>query len=308
MADAHADDTQALTAKLADVAREHLTTIRNGWPHVLDPMQTTSTGGSQRTERPATEDELDLPPDARLDTPITLAFWVHAAVDEWPSILERPEHIPQPTTDPAAYPAWTIQLRTITVDCGNVYEMVDLLSREAERVAGWVDEGGQNYGARFVQEVAALARAVSRVAWPPKGDRMTIGDCPTCGRRIRVKAPEWRRVPQPTTDPDAYGYWSDWQPDRDKPIACRCGLEDTLEGWRARMAGPSLPLTAKQIVADVADQLGMRYKSPAVVRQWSRQGLVKVVKYSSTGEAMYDRTQVLAALLDREKRRDREAS
>lgn len=299
------DDTQALTAKLADVAREHLTTIRNGWRHVLDPMQTTSTGGSQRTERPATEDELDLPPDARLDTPITLAFWVHAAVDEWPSILERPEHIPQPTTDPAAYPAWTIQLRTITVHCGNVYEMVDLLSREAERLAGWVDEGGHDYGARFVQEVAALARAVSRVAWPPKGDRMTIGDCPTCGRRIRVKAPEWRRVPQPTTDPDTYGYWSDWQPDRDKPIACKCGIEDTIEGWHGRLVAfeQRKPKTADELVVIIRERLGMRYQ-PLTVRTWARRKLIKVVDYSDTGHAQYDVTQVLAALIDREKLRD----
>lgn len=286
----------------ADQAREHLATIRKGWRHVLDPIQTTGGGSIQRTERPATDDELDVPPDARLDTPLTLAFWVHAALDEWPNLLERPQHVPQPTTDPDAYPAWTIRMRTITVDCGNVYAMVDLLDREADRIAGWA-EPGHDFGATFVTELERAARSVARVAWPPKGDRMTIGDCPACGRRVRVKAPAWRRVPQPTTDPDAYAMWSDWHPERGKPIACRCGLEDTLEGWRERMAGPSLLLTAEQLVVDIREQLGMRYQS-GVVRQWARRGMVVTRGYSKQGHALYDRTQVLAALIAREKSRD----
>ncbi|HET7398980.1 MAG TPA: hypothetical protein VFJ94_10705 [Intrasporangium sp.] len=293
-------DTSPTDTTPTDAARDSLATIRKGWRHVLNPMQIAGGGSTRDTPRPATEDEIDYAPDARLDTPRTLAFWVHAAVDEWPGILDRPERVPQPTTDEDAYPAWTIHMRTITVDCGDVYDMLDLLEREVDRLATWVD-GTHDFGATFVTEVDSLARAVSRVAWPPKGDRMTIGDCPACGRRIRVKPPEWRRVPQPTTDPDTYPMWS-WRPERDKPITCRCGAEETLEGWRERMAGPSLLLTAEQIVTDVREQLGMRYTT-AAVRQWSRRGLIASKGYSKQGHALYDRTQVLAALMAREKER-----
>jgi hypothetical protein len=296
------------TAELspADQAREDLATIRKGWRHVLDPIETTTTSSSQRRERPATEDEADeqLPPDARVDTPRILAFWVHATLDKWPTILQ--------TLQPG--PDGKLRLVTTeTIDCGDLYAMVDLLDREAPRITDWVD-GDRNFGVTFVADLAKLARAVSRVAWPPKGDRMTIGDCPACHRRIRVKAPAWRKrpthVPQPTTNPDAYADWvwivpddAEYEPDRDAPISCRCGLSKTLEEWRTALAGPSLLLTAEQLVTDIREQLGMRYQ-PAVVRQWSRRGMISTRGYSAQGHALYDRTQVLAALIDREKRRD----
>lgn len=288
-----------------DDARKSLDTISRGWRHVLDPIQTTGGSTTRGGIRPATEDEIDFAPDARLDTPRTLAFWVHAAIEEWPAILQTL----QPDDD------GQLQLVTTeTIDCTNVTAMTDLLHREANRIVEWV-EPGHDYGATFIAELDALARAVARVAWPPKGDRLTIGDCPACGRRVRVKAPTWHKrpahVPQPTTDPTAYADWTwivpegaEWEADRAKPIVCRCGLEDDLEGWRQRMAGPSLLLTAEQIVVDVREQLGMRYQA-ASVRQWARRGLITSRGYSKQGHALYDRTQVLAALIDREKQRDR---
>jgi hypothetical protein len=36
---------------------------------------------------------------------------------------------------------------------------------------------------------------------------------------------------------------AEWEPDRDRPNACRCGLSQDLEDRRAAMAGPSLLLT-----------------------------------------------------------------
>lgn len=289
----------------ADAARDSLATIAKGWRHVLDPIETTSGGSTRRGIRPATEDEREFAPDARLDTPRTLAFWVHAALDEWPTILQTLQPV-----DPAKPDGELRLVTTETIDCSDVHAMTDLLHREADRIADW-----DLFGTTFVSDLDALARAVSRVAWPPKGDRLTIGDCPACGCRIRVKAPTWRRrpieVPQPTTDPKTYPAttWivpddAEWEADRVKPIVCRCGLEDTLEGWRARLAGPSLLLTAEQIVVDVRDQLGMRYEV-ATVRQWARRGMIVGRGYSKQGHALYDRTQVLAALIDREKQRDR---
>lgn len=304
------DDTEP--ASLADEAREHLTTIRKGWRHVLDPIESTGGGGSSMSApRPATEDEVDeqLPPDARFDTPLVLAFWVHAALDEWPTILQTLQPV-----DPAKPDGPMHLVTTGTIDCSDVIAMVDLLHREAARITAWT-EGTHEFGLTFVTDLAKIARAVSRVAWPPKGDRITIGECPNCGRRVRVKAPDWhkrpQRVPQPTTDPKHYAEWTwivpdgaEWEPDRQAPIACRCGLEDTIEGWRERIAGPVPLLTAEQLVVEIREQLGMRYQ-PVSVRQWARRGLIAVHGYSDQGHAKYDRTQVFAALLAREKRRDR---
>lgn len=296
----------------ADAAREALATIRKGWRYVLDPIRVETAGSMPGIAiRPATEDEIDFAPDARLDTPVTLAFWVHAALDEWPTILQTLEPV-----DPAKPDGKLHLVTTRTVDCADVLAMVDLLSVEAERIATWTDELGHDFGHRFVAELQALARAVARVAWPPKGDRMTIGDCPECGRRLRVKAPEWRRaalfVPVPSTDPTSYADWTrftpedaEWEPDRDQPITCRCGAEDTLEGWRERLAGPSEPMTAPEIVAMLRQRLGMRFESAAVVRQWARRGLIsKLDAHSDDGHALYDPVQVMAALINREKQRD----
>ena len=288
---------QTADATPADVAREHLATIRKGWRHVLDPIETTTTSSGSRgdTIRPATEDEADeqLPPDARFDTPRVLAFWVHAALEQWPTILQ--------TLQPGADGKLRLET-TETIDCGDLYAMVDLLDREAGRITGWVD-GDRDFGATFVGDLTKLAKAVARVAWPPKGDRITIGDCPACGRRVRVKAPTWLLLPQPTTDPHAYAEW-EWMPDRAGDITCRCGISDTLEGWHGRMVPfeEREPMTADQLVVVIRQELGMKYE-PAVLRQWSRRGMISTRGYSEKGHALYDRTQVLAALLDRERRR-----
>lgn len=299
------------TADLADEAREHLTTIRKGWHHVLDPIQTTGTGSTQNRPRPATEDEVELPPDARLDTPRVLAFWVHAALDEWPTILQTLQPV-----DPANPDGDLHLVTTETIDCADVLAMADLLHREADRIATW-SEAGHDYGLTFVTELAKIARAVSRVAWPPKGDRITIGDCPACGRRVRVKAPTWHRrpvhVPQPTTDPKRYADWlwyvpddAQWEADRATPITCRCGIKDTIEGWRERMSPGQdrEPKTADELVVIIRERMGLRYQ-PLTIRTWQRRGMIQIADYAPTGHARYDVTQVLAALTAREKQRDR---
>ncbi|MGG5257473.1 hypothetical protein [Phycicoccus avicenniae] len=297
--------TDDLPSTPVDEVRKALDTIARGWRHVLDPIRTTGAGVTQTGIRPATEEEHELPPDARLDTPRVLAFWVHAALDEWPTILQ--------TLVEGEDGRHRLET-TESIDCTDVPAMARLLHREADRIVAWV-EPGHDFGRTFTEEVTAIARAVERVAWPPKGDRLTIGECPDCGRRVRVKAPTWRqrpvRVPVPTTDPTTLAEWTwivpdsaEWAADRDKPIRCRCGLEGTLEEWRARIAGPPRLLTAEELVVEVRTHLGLRYQ-PASVRQWQRRGFVQRVDYSPQGHARYDRTQVFAALIAREKQRDR---
>lgn len=278
----------------ATLARAHLTTITRGWPHAQNPMHIDRGGTTQQGPRAATEDDLQLPLDARLDVPIILAFWVRAAVDEWPTILQ--------TLQPDDKGRLRL-VTTETIDCADVPAMAQLLHREADRLTTWVDETtGKDFGQTFLDELENAARAVAKAAWPPKGDRLVIGDCPTCGRRVRVKAPPWRRVPHPTTDPDTYPAWSDWQPHRDRPITCRCGREDSLDGWREALAGPSLPLTAEQLVAEIRRQFGLDYR-PLSVRTWARRGMITPVDHrGENGRARYDRVQVFAALMARERR------
>ena len=137
-----ATDTEPTTP--AEAARTALTTITKGWRHVLDPIETTGGGSARDTIRPATEDERELAPDARLDTPRTLAFWVHAALDEWPAILQTLQPV-----DPDQPDGELHLVTTLTVDCSDVLAMADLLHREADRIAGW-QEPGHDYGHTFV--------------------------------------------------------------------------------------------------------------------------------------------------------------
>ena len=282
----------------ADDARANLDTIARGWRHVLDPIHTTGSGVSQGGIRPATEDEREEPPDARLDTPRVLAFWVHAALDEWPTILQ--------TLEPDEHGNLHL-VTTQSIDCTDVPAMARLLHREVDRIVDWV-EPGHDYGHTFTSEITALARAVKRVAWPPKGDRLTIGECPTCGRRVRVKAPTWLHLPQPTTNPATYPEWA-WLPNNARPITCRCGVSDNLQGWIARIVPfeEREPMKAEELVEAIRVGLGMRY-SPLTVRVWARRGLVKSVGKSKDGHATFDLTQVMAMLINREKRRDARVS
>ncbi len=277
--------------------------IGRDWARVLDPIRTTSVSSSSTGPRYATEDEADQdqPLDPRHDAARILAFWVHAADDEWPSILEHLEQRPVPTTDPA-HSGWTPVVIPDSVDCSDVPAMARLLEREAARLATWQD-GGHDYGQSFTEEVEHLAEACRRIAHPPKGDRITIGDCPACGRRVRVKAPEWWRVPHPTTDPETYPAWSAWRPKRDRDIECRCGITDTIDGWRHIMKAGVKPLTARQLVDAIHESFGVLYQ-PAVIRQWKRRGLIVACGTSPEGESVFDRAQVFAALIDREQRRD----
>lgn len=285
----------------------YLLAIGRGWPRVLDPIRVERGGSSvSSTPRAKTEDERDeqLLPDARADTPRVLAFWVRETCRAWPAVLQ--------TLQPAGEGKVEL-VTTEVVDCTDMGEMLGFLVKHVDRIATWTEGEGRDYGRTFVCDLERLAAAVSRVAYPPKGDRMTIGACPACGSRLTVKAPPWRRptvrVPQPTTDPAEYPSWiqwlppgTKWEPERARPIVCRCGKSHTLQEWRALLQGPSLPLTAAELVLDIRQHFG-RKLSPITIRKWSRDGLFPPVGHSSKGHLTYDRTQVLAALTARDSQR-----
>lgn len=285
---------------LAQRAVDALTTIRRRWRTAISAERDTRPPAAIRTDaRPATEDEIDQdqPLDPATDGPRILAFWVHAMVEEWPAVLQHLE----PASD---RPGAKLVVVTDTIDCTDVPAMAALLTGEADRLAEW-EQPGHHYGLTFVEDVEHLADAVNRATRLPD-DRMTIGHCPACDRRVRAKAPEWVYVPNPTTDPKAYPDW-EWRPAHDRTVTCRCGISDTIEGWHRIMDGDTDPLTAAELVVAIHSAFGLRHDK-AIIRQWARRGLINRVGSSPVGEATYDRVQVFAALVDRQKRREQETA
>lgn len=278
------------TPDTATHIRTHLATIRDTWHDTATPMQH-GHGTTTSKRLPASTIVL------RADTTLTLAFWVHALVDEHPIVMQVIQQVPVPTTDPG-HTGWTVHTTTATIDCTDVHAMCDLLDREADRIAGWGD-----YGPTFAAELEPLATAARFVSKPPRRDRMAVGECPDCARTITAKATPWRRLPIPTTDPDRLAPWTEYQPTRDQPITCKgCGRRETLTGWRAAIVGAQRMLTADELVEQIHAELGMRY-SPVTIRVWARRGLIRPRGRTPDGRTLYDRVQVFAALMEREARR-----
>lgn len=273
-------------------ADDALATIRRKWEAALSGENTRAAAAIRTEVRAATEDELDeeVPLEPAVDGIRILAFWVHALVDEWPSALQHLEPGPD----------GKLVVVTDTIDCTDVPAMARLLATETERIATW-RRAGHDFGLTFVEDLEALAEAVNRAA-RPADDRMTIGHCPACDRRVRAKAPEWAYLPNPTTNAKAYPAWQ-WQPSQRRVVTCRCGISETVEGWRRIMDGDEDPLTAAELVVAIRNAFGLRHDK-AIIRQWARRGLIARVGSSTRGEATYDRVQVFAALVDRERRRE----
>lgn len=272
------DDEQ--TPSLAATLHQQLTTLSGAWSDTADPMNHGHGGKGGAAALPASTVVL------RADITLTLAFWVHALIDEWPAVLQSL----QPDEDG--------NLRLVvteTIDCTDVPTMCDLLDRELSRIVAWGD-----YGQTMADDLQPLVDSARLVSRPPRRDRMDVGECPDCGRSVRVKAHRWARLPVPTTDPDALPPWTEWQPAQDQLITCKgCGRRETLLGWRAVIVGPQRLLTADQLVEQIHAEFGERY-SPVTIRVWARRGLIRSRGHSQDGRALYDRVQVFAALMDRE--------
>jgi hypothetical protein len=263
---------------LTATIRDHLATIRATWTATAEPMRA-GRGRTSTNTLPSSTIVL------RADITLTLAYWVHALVDQWPVVLQ---HLTHDT-------AGRMIVTTDTIDCTDVTAMADLLDREADRIAEH-DEPAQ----RLADELEPLARAARHVSQPPRRDKVTIGTC-RCGRDITTRAVPWIRTPNPTTDPTAYPPWSDWQPAWEQKITCPgCRSTRTLPEWLAEIVGPQRLLSAPELVELIHADLGMRY-TPAAVRQWARRGMFATGGYRSDGRAVYDRVQVLASLVDRDR-------
>lgn len=265
---------------LTNEIRDHLTTIIGAWSATAEPMTLGHGTSSSDPTLPSSTIVL------RADITRTLAFWVHAMLDEWPAVLQHLERGAD----------GNLVVVTGTLDCTDVPAMADLLRREAERLADWGE-----FSRTIAKDLAPLAKEASLVSQPPKRDRITLGDCPACGMSIRAVAVRWVRLPHPTTDPTAYPPWTPWQPRRDKPIECPgCKTTKTLTEWQAAIVGPQRLLSASELVELLHARLGMRV-STAAIRQWTRREVIAVKGYARDGRALFDRVQVLAALVERDR-------
>lgn len=269
----------------ADQIRTHLTTIANTWDDTAEPMNTGNGTSSGTAALPLSTIVL------RADITNTLAYWTHAFIDEHPAVLQHllPDENGQ------------LIVVTDTIDCTNVGVMAGLLHRNADRITAWTDDHGLSYGDTLVAELEPLAKEAAFVSRPPRNDRITLGPCPACGWVIRAIAVRWVRRPQPTTNPTAYPLWTPYQPERDAPIECRgCKTTRVLTEWQDAILGPERLLSAAELVEHLHETLGMRV-SPVTLRVWATRGTIQTRGHARDGRALYDRVQVLAALMERER-------
>ncbi len=281
MSDDISPETQA--AIRADITRDiraSLDKLVGAWADTDDPMNAGhGTSSSGATPLPSSTIVL------RADITLTLAYWVHALVDAFPVVLQHLE-----TGDDGK-----LTVVTETLDCTDVPAMAELLRREVDRIAEHEETAD-----RLAKELAPLANAASFVSRPPRKDRITLGHC-RCGGHITVRAVPWIRVPQPTTDPGAYPLWTDYQPEHEQAIRCPgCHASRTVPEWFAELVGPQRLVDAVELVELIHADLGMRY-STKTVRTWVNRGLIRSRGKNNLGHNVYDRTQVYAALIDRER-------
>lgn len=269
-------------ARIATEIREHLRTIRRHWAATADPMMLGDGGRSGGSRLPSSTIVL------RADVVLSLAFWVHALLDEWPAVLD---HLSEGEDG-------TLTTWTETLDCTDVIAMAFLLDNEADRIAGWA-----TFGPTCAEDLRPLAAAVRSVARPPLRDTVTIGDCPQCHEPVKVRLTS--RVPQPSTDPEHYAPWTTVPSGTLPPSVIRhtCGYALTLEQWHTKLIGTQRPLLAVDVVREVHKRLGLRY-SPLTVRTWARRGLVGTRGQSHAGESLYDLHEVLRYLVRRDDTRE----
>ena len=274
----------------AHLLEEHLTDIIRHWDSTAEPMNP-GVGGSLSSGIALPSSTIVL----RADITRTLAFWVHALLDDHPVVLQRLENGAIPPSAPRAHPPHRLIVVTDTLDCTDVPAMAGLLRREIPRLLEWADGKWVETIIDDLQPLATAARLVSR---PPKRDRITLGYC-TCGGQISARAVRWARDPHPTTNPAVYPLWSEYRPVHAQPIQCpSCRVTRTVPEWLTEIVGTERALPADELVDRIHADLGMRY-SPKTVRVWANRGYIKARGYARDGRAVYDRVQVYAALIER---------
>ena len=167
-----------------------------------------------------------------------------------------------------------------------------------ERHAQWMS--GHEAAEDMADEVAGLAKGVTRFTQPQRREWINLGSCPlevetetddglamvTCGGQVRA----WPRAE-----------------DRDGEVMARCrrcGVEAVPSWWEARMFDdPELRvlLTAEEVVGFVHRAYGKVIKA-ATVRQWDKRGTIESAGHDDKGRRLYARDALVWALDMKERR------
>lgn len=172
------------------------------------------------------------------------------------------------------------------VDAADTLVVLGVLLRNAKWMSGWT------FGKRMAFEMSDHAFDASVIAWPRDRGTYLLGPCPNtigvegqaveCGTKVRA----------------APGDASD--------IKCRgCGLTDTFDGWVLRMVGTEKPVTIPILRGLLHKQLGIS-TDERTLRRWHRAGRIPSCG-GTDGKPLFDRRQVMAALMAEEEAKRRHA-
>ncbi len=167
-----------------------------------------------------------------------------------------------------------------------------------ERHAQWMS--GHEAAEDMADEVAGLAKGVTRFTQPQRREWINLGSCPLeveadtdDGLAMVVCAGQVRAWPRETDD------------DGQVMARCRrCGIEAVTSWWESRMfddAELKVMLTAEEVVTFVHRAYGKVIKS-VTVRQWDKRGVIEPAGHDDKGRRLYAREALVWALDLKERR------
>lgn len=167
-----------------------------------------------------------------------------------------------------------------------------------ERHAQWMS--GHEAAEDMADEVAGLAKGVTRFTQPQRREWINLGSCPLEveaetdeGLAMVVCAGQVRAWPRETDD------------DGQVMARCRrCGIEAVTSWWESRMfddAELKVMLTAEEVVTFVHRAYGKVIKS-VTVRQWDKRGVIEPAGHDDKGRRLYAREALVWALDLKERR------
>ena len=247
--------------------RADLAIIVRNWRHLTDPPKVVGvSGGAPKpgSRLPGSTAAIVL----RADITHTLAYWVHAFLDDHPDVTPtRKREVPLPTLTYTT--TWTKIDEPAPLDLTDVLSMCSYLSAAAPLLAVW------QFGEAMWSDVRKDARAARRLAMPPVRETMPLGECSVCGEVVRAKI----------HDPGN--------------IKCKgCGTTDTVDGWIIRLVGTDGPVTAEQLVPILRRRLGIS-TSRATIRKWVQRHVIFTCGTDERGRALFNRRDVFEDLIRR---------
>lgn len=215
----------------------------------------------------------------------------------WPELLEpcgsgMGQRVKSSRTPPAPVSVHALDVRRDTLTClafwakvvhdereltshhdlADLYDVVGLLDRHV----GWLLDREDG----FEDDAAHWARKVRETARPERQERVRVGPCPVTlakdGEQVVCGTVVW-----------AY-------PERPDIRCTGCGYEDTLDWWRAKVAGAREQYVTAR---DLVDALYLDARvdvTTTTVRVWAHRGYVERHGKDDRGRTLYDWAQVVA--------------